>query len=77
MADLEELGFVASPHTSSGRVPTARGYRLFVDTLLKVRPVEQQQAQLIEGSLQTPTTAARRSRPQRNCCRSCRSSPAW
>jgi len=52
MADLEELGFVASPHTSAGRVPTARGYRLFVDTLLKVQPVEHQQAQLIEGSLQ-------------------------
>src|SRR6266567_3871140 len=34
MADLEELGFVASPHTSAGRVPTARGYRFFVDTLL-------------------------------------------
>src|SRR5712691_7545267 len=33
MADLEEMGFVASPHTSSGRVPTPRGYRFFVDTL--------------------------------------------
>ena len=31
MADLEEMGFVASPHTSAGRVPTPRGYRLFVD----------------------------------------------
>ncbi len=37
MADLEEMGFVASPHTSSGRVPTPRGYRLFVDTLLTNR----------------------------------------
>jgi len=34
MSDLEELGLVASPHTSAGRVPTARGYRLFVDTML-------------------------------------------
>jgi len=34
MADLEELGLIASPHTSSGRIPTARGYRLFVDTML-------------------------------------------
>jgi heat-inducible transcriptional repressor len=34
MADLEELGLIASPHTSAGRVPTARGYRLFVDTML-------------------------------------------
>ena len=40
MADLEELGFVASPHTSAGRVPTDKGYRFFVDTLLHVRPLE-------------------------------------
>jgi len=38
MADLEELGLIVSPHTSSGRVPTARGYRLFVDTMLTARP---------------------------------------
>jgi heat-inducible transcriptional repressor len=39
MADLEDLGFVVAPHTSAGRVPTARGYRFFVDTLLKLRPL--------------------------------------
>jgi heat-inducible transcriptional repressor len=49
MADLEEMGFVASPHTSAGRVPTPRGYRLFVDTLLTVQPLEQQEAKAIEG----------------------------
>lgn len=38
MSDLEELGLIASPHTSAGRVPTARGYRLFVDTMLTVQP---------------------------------------
>lgn len=38
MADLEELGFVTSPHTSAGRIPTDKGYRFFVDALLKVRP---------------------------------------
>jgi heat-inducible transcriptional repressor len=37
MSDLEELGLIASPHTSSGRIPTARGYRLFVDTMLTVQ----------------------------------------
>jgi len=37
MADLEELGFLEKPHTSAGRIPTQRGYRLFVDSLLKVR----------------------------------------
>ena len=40
MADLEEMGFVASPHTSAGRIPTPKGYRLFVDTLLTVQPLE-------------------------------------
>lgn len=37
MADLEELGYVSSPHTSAGRIPTPRGYRIFVDTLLTVQ----------------------------------------
>jgi heat-inducible transcriptional repressor len=40
MADLEELGLIVSPHTSAGRVPTSRGYRLFVDTMLTARPVD-------------------------------------
>ena len=39
MSDLEELGLIASPHTSAGRVPTARGYRLFVDTMLTAQPL--------------------------------------
>lgn len=43
MSDLEDLGFVASPHTSAGRVPTPRGYRLFVDSLLVLKPLEEQQ----------------------------------
>jgi heat-inducible transcriptional repressor len=38
MADLEELGFVTSPHTSAGRVPTDKAYRFFVDTLLRAHP---------------------------------------
>ncbi|MEO8063124.1 MAG: heat-inducible transcriptional repressor HrcA [Pseudomonadota bacterium] len=41
VADLEQLGFVSSPHTSAGRVPTDKGYRFFVDALLKARaPIE-------------------------------------
>lgn len=40
MADLEEMGLIHSPHTSAGRVPTVRGYRLFVDSLLTVKPLE-------------------------------------
>ncbi len=45
MADLEELGYITSPHTSAGRVPTDRGYRFFVDTLLKCRPINRQEAE--------------------------------
>jgi len=37
MADLEDLGLIVSPHTSAGRIPTARGYRLFVDTMMTSR----------------------------------------
>ena len=42
MADLENLGLIASPHTSAGRIPTSRGLRLFVDTMLTVQPRELQ-----------------------------------
>ena len=52
MADLEDAGFVASPHTSAGRVPTARGYRLFVDSLLTVQPLEARQMGEMEEALQ-------------------------
>lgn len=52
MADLEEFGFLASPHTSAGRVPTPRGYRFFVDTLLKVRQLDQVEISQLEGQLQ-------------------------
>src|SRR3990170_2961285 len=51
MADLEELGFIASPHTSAGRVPTARGYRFFVDTLLTTKPLDRVQISQLEVSL--------------------------
>ena len=49
MADLEDLGLIASPHTSAGRVPTPKGYRLFVDTMLTVQPLslEAQQHRLV------------------------------
>ena len=42
MADLEELGLIHSPHTSAGRVPTPRGYRMFVDSLLAVQSYQLQ-----------------------------------
>ena len=52
MADLEEMGFIASPHTSAGRVPTAKGYRLFVDSLLVVKPLEEIEVSELQGHLQ-------------------------
>jgi heat-inducible transcriptional repressor len=51
MADLEELGFVASPHTSAGRVPTPRGYRLFVDSLLTIKPLDRIEISQLEVNL--------------------------
>jgi heat-inducible transcriptional repressor len=51
MADLEDLGFVASPHTSAGRIPTPKGYRFFVDTLLTVRPLEESARNRLEYQL--------------------------
>src|SRR5687767_4314939 len=51
MADLEELGFVHSPHTSAGRVPTDKGYRFFVDTLLKFQPLGDDQVTAIRTRL--------------------------
>jgi heat-inducible transcriptional repressor len=51
MADLEDLGFIASPHTSAGRIPTARGYRFFVDTLLTIRPLDTVEINQLEGQL--------------------------
>ena len=51
MADLEELGLIASPHTSAGRVPTPLGYRFFVDTLLVIKPLESNALSRLEGEL--------------------------
>ena len=42
MSDLEDMGYLHSPHTSAGRVPTALGYRLFVDSLLQVKPLDEE-----------------------------------
>lgn len=52
MADLEEMGLIASPHTSAGRMPTPRGYRFFVDTLMVVKPLEQREIHRLEGEIE-------------------------
>ena len=51
MSDLEEKGYLHSPHTSAGRVPTALGYRLFVDTLLQVKPLEDEAMSVLRAQL--------------------------
>src|ERR1035437_11154837 len=59
MADLEELGYVASPHTSAGRIPTDKGYRFFVDTLLKLKPLHHEEIEEIERRLGADETNGR------------------
>jgi heat-inducible transcriptional repressor len=51
MADLEEMGFITSPHTSAGRIPTPRGYRFFVDSLLTIQPLGEAEVSQLEGQL--------------------------
>src|SRR5260221_10795768 len=51
MPDRGELGFIASPHTSAGRVPTPAGYRFFVDTLLVIKQLESRELHRLEGEL--------------------------
>jgi heat-inducible transcriptional repressor len=53
MSDLEELGLLTAPHTSAGRVPTAQGYRVFVDSLLEVKPLDQPQVDALRRELPT------------------------
>lgn len=56
MVELEERGYVISPHTSAGRVPTEQGYRLFVDSLVTFSPLEQRQLQQLSGALTAEKT---------------------
>jgi len=51
IADLERLGLVRSPHTSAGRIPTVEGYRMFIDNLLTVQPIEEQEIERIREKL--------------------------
>ncbi len=52
MVELEEMGLVSSPHISAGRVPTALGYRLFIDTLMVMQPLDSVRVQQLELQLQ-------------------------
>ena len=53
MSDLEDIGLLAAPHTSAGRVPTAQGYRVFVDSLLELKPLEADQVERMRRELPT------------------------
>jgi heat-inducible transcriptional repressor len=57
MSDLEEIGLLSAPHTSAGRIPTAQGYRVFVDSLLELKPLEETQIEQMRRGLpsQAPT----------------------
>ncbi len=56
MADLEDHGFVTSPHTSAGRVPTVKGYRFFVDMLLTVKPLRNRELEQLRRQIEQPMT---------------------
>lgn len=53
MADLEEMGLIESPHTSAGRVPTPKGYRVFVDRMMTVKPLDQNVVDTIQSEFAT------------------------
>lgn len=53
MAELEEMGLILAPHTSAGRIPTAKGYRMFVDSLLTVQPMQNTIIETIKQQLST------------------------
>ena len=58
MSDLEERGLLSSPHTSAGRIPTAQGYRLFVDSLLQSSPIDASALQALKHELNPNRTSS-------------------
>ena len=70
MAVLEEQGFIAQPHTSAGRIPTDKGYRLFVDRLSSIKPMSVAERRAIETFLTGPTASTT------SCCGRCGCSPS-
>lgn len=56
MADLESRGYVATPHTSAGRIPTAKGYRLFIDTLVTMQPLPPDEILALKSQLGSDKT---------------------
>lgn len=58
MANLEKMGLIKSPHTSSGRIPTSQGYRVFVDSLVNVQELDEQTLNTLQGSINSDTNSS-------------------
>ena len=56
MKDLEDAGFISSPHTSAGRIPTHKGYRFFVDSLVTMKSPNKSDLDMLQSSLQAPNS---------------------
>src|SRR6056300_199815 len=56
MKNLEDEGFISSPHTSSGRVPTKKGYRYFVDSLLVFKNPSEDEVNMISGKINSSSS---------------------
>jgi heat-inducible transcriptional repressor len=55
MAELEDMGMVVSPHISAGRIPTVRGFRFFIDTLLTIKSIKNHEVKLMKDALSDDT----------------------
>ena len=56
LADLEDIGLLSAPHTSAGRVPTVQGYRVFVDSLLQVKPLREAELARLRSEIASGTS---------------------
>ena len=56
LADLEDIGLLSAPHTSAGRVPTVQGYRVFVDSLLQVKPLRETELARLRSEIASGTS---------------------
>ncbi len=78
MADLQDVGLLYAPHTSAGRLPTDAGLKLFVNGLLEVGNISEEERTSIEARCATVGRSVTRRWSRRpRCCRACRAVPAW
>ena len=79
MADLQDLGLLDAPHTSAGRLPTDAGLRLFVNGLLEVGDISEDERESIEARCAAAGRSVDRGAGAGDhaCCPACRAAPAW